>query len=87
MWWIYSKRTIKAASKQYMQKQILTELKELKTLIAKVIGTSDLPVEQQFSIEAIDKAAKEFQKMTAFFNSHNAFAAMISNKQFGEVVN
>ena len=46
-----------------MQKQILSEIKELKSLLAKVIGTSELPPEQQFSVEAIDKAAKEFQKL------------------------
>ena len=46
-----------------MQKQILSEIKELKSLLAKIIGTSDLPVEQQFSIEAVDKAAKEYQNL------------------------
>ena len=37
--------------------------KRIETVIAKLIGTSDLPVEQQFSIEAIEKAAREFQKL------------------------
>ncbi|SRR5258706_8618442 len=46
-----------------MQKQILAELKELKAIIAKVIGTGDLPPDERFSIEAIDKAAKDFHRM------------------------
>lgn len=46
-----------------MQKQILSELKEMKSILAKLIGTIDLPVDEQFSLEAINKAAKQFQKM------------------------
>lgn len=46
-----------------MQKQILNELKELKSLLAKIIGTSDLPEAEQFSIESIKKATKSFQKL------------------------
>jgi hypothetical protein len=46
-----------------MQKQILAELKELKSILARIIGTTDLPISEQFSMEAIDAAAKQFQKM------------------------
>ncbi len=48
-----------------MQKQILAELKELKSILAKLTGTSDLPVETAFSPEALTKAARHFQKMEA----------------------
>ncbi len=36
---------------------------EIKDLLAKLIGTSDLPKEKQFSEKAIEKAAKEFKKL------------------------
>jgi hypothetical protein len=44
-----------------MQKQILTELKELRSTIAKLIGSSDFPLEEQFSIKKVENAAKEFK--------------------------
>ena len=44
--------------------KILSEIKELKNLIAKLIGTSDLGPIEQFSKEALDKAAKEYQKLS-----------------------
>ena len=47
-----------------MQEQIIKELKELKTVISKLIGTSDLPAKERFSKEAILKACKEFQKLS-----------------------
>lgn len=47
-----------------MQKEILNEITELKKLLAAVIGTSDLKPGEQFSKEALDKAAKEFQKLS-----------------------
>lgn len=43
---------------------LLTEIKELKAAIAILIGTADLPPEEQFSKQALDKAAKQFQKMS-----------------------
>jgi hypothetical protein len=46
-----------------METDILKELKELKSILSKVIGSSDLPKREQFSIEAINKAAKEFRKL------------------------
>ena len=47
-----------------MQKELLAEIKELKTAISTLIGTSDLLPEEQFSKEALDKAAKQFQKLS-----------------------
>jgi len=37
-----------------MQNQLFAEIKELKTLLAKLIGTSDLPAKEQFSKDALD---------------------------------
>ena len=47
-----------------MQKELLAEIKELKTAISTLIGTSDLLPEEQFSKEALAKAAKQFQKLS-----------------------
>lgn len=47
-----------------MEEKILKEIKELKSLLAQLIGSSELPVKQQFSKEAITKAATEFQKLS-----------------------
>jgi hypothetical protein len=47
-----------------MQSQITTELKELKLLLSKLIGSSDLPSKEQFSPQIIDKAAREFKKLS-----------------------
>ena len=47
-----------------MQKELLAEIKELKIAISTLIGTSDLHPEEQFSKEALDKAAKQFQKLS-----------------------
>lgn len=38
-----------------MQKEFLAEIKELKTAICMLIGTSDLLPKEQFSKEALDK--------------------------------
>ena len=46
------------------QEKILNEIKQLKDLIAKVIGTSEFDPSEQFSKEALDKVAKEFQKLS-----------------------
>jgi len=46
-----------------MESQILSEIKEIKKLLSKVIGTSDLPAKQKFSKEALTNAAKEFRKL------------------------
>jgi hypothetical protein len=47
-----------------MQKSILSEIREIKTLLSKLIGTSDLPSTEQFSRQALDKVAKQFQKLS-----------------------
>jgi hypothetical protein len=47
-----------------MEKEILSEIKQLKSAISKLIGTSDFPIKEQFSKEALDKAAKQFQKLS-----------------------
>lgn len=44
--------------------EILQELKELKLVLAKLIGHPDPSVTEPFSQEALDKAAKEFQKLS-----------------------
>lgn len=49
----------------YMRNQILSELRELKSLMAQLIGTADQPREEQFSKEALSKASKLFVKMAA----------------------
>jgi hypothetical protein len=46
-----------------MEKEILEELKQFKSLFLKVTGTSDIPATEIFKKEALDKAAKQFQKM------------------------
>ncbi len=48
-----------------MENQVIKELQEIKQILARMLGTIDLPANQRFSSEAIDKVAKEFQKMTA----------------------
>jgi hypothetical protein len=47
-----------------MEEEILKEIKALKSIIAQVIGSSELPAKQKFSKEAIAKAAKEFEKLS-----------------------
>jgi hypothetical protein len=47
-----------------MEDKILNELKELRSLFAQLIGTSDLPDKQKFSKEAIKKANAEFKKLS-----------------------
>ena len=47
-----------------MEKEILSEIRQLKAAISKLIGTSELPAKEQFSKESLDKAAKQFQKLS-----------------------
>lgn len=47
-----------------MEEKIFDELKQIRRLLSKLIGTADLPANERFSMEAISKAAKEFQKLT-----------------------
>jgi hypothetical protein len=46
-----------------METKILEELKQIKFILSKITGTEDLPAKEKFSIEALDKAAKEYQNM------------------------
>ena len=46
-----------------MEDKIYIEIKQLRSLLAKVVGTQDLPKSEQFSKEAIRKAASEFRKL------------------------
>jgi len=48
-----------------MQRQILSELKELKFILAQLVGTADQPAQDQFSKDALSKASKLFTKMAA----------------------
>ena len=48
-----------------MQKQILAEIKELKSILSRLVGTSELHSEEQFSKDSLDKTAKLFLKMAA----------------------
>lgn len=47
-----------------MEDQILKEIKELRLLLSKIIGTSELPAKERFSKESISKAAAEFKKLS-----------------------
>lgn len=47
-----------------MEKQLMSEIKLLRSVISELIGTSDLPIKQQFSKEALDKAAKDFRNLS-----------------------
>ena len=47
-----------------MEKELLSQIKELKAIIAQLVGTSDLPLKERFSKEALAKAAKEFQNLS-----------------------
>jgi hypothetical protein len=47
-----------------MDKQILDEIFLIKTILSKLIGTSDGVSSDRFSNEALNKAATEFQKMS-----------------------
>ena len=44
--------------------QILAEIRELKQILSKVIGTTYESSENRFSVEALDKAAKDFHQWT-----------------------
>lgn len=46
-----------------METNILEEIREIRMILSKITGTKDLPEEDKFSEEALEKAAKEFQNM------------------------
>jgi hypothetical protein len=47
-----------------MANNILAEITEIKRILAHLVGTTDIPISQQFSTAALDKAAKEFNKLS-----------------------
>jgi Ca2+-binding EF-hand superfamily protein len=47
-----------------MEDKVFTEIKQIRKLLSELVGTTDLPVAQKFSKEAITKAAKEFRKLS-----------------------
>ncbi len=47
-----------------MENKLLSEIKELKAILAQLVGTADLPSKERFSKEALAKAAKEFQNLS-----------------------
>ena len=51
-----------------MKDEAIILLKEIKESLSIVIGTNNLPAEKQFSIEALNKAAKEFSKLRKDYN-------------------
>jgi hypothetical protein len=46
-----------------MSKKIMQELTAIKLILAKLIGTSDQPAKERFSQDALDNAARQFQKL------------------------
>jgi hypothetical protein len=47
-----------------MEKEILDEIRQLRFAITKILGTSDKPHDLQFPIEVLEKAEKEYQRLT-----------------------
>ena len=51
------------ANQQELDTKVLKEIRQVKNLLAELIGTSDEPAKQKFSKAAISKAAKEFREL------------------------
>lgn len=47
-----------------METKILSEIQDIRMLLAKILGTEELPKERQFSMEAIEKIAAVFKKLS-----------------------
>lgn len=47
-----------------MQDKILSEIKQIRIVLSELVGTSDSPVKQKFSKEALANAAKEFRNLS-----------------------
>jgi hypothetical protein len=47
-----------------MEKQLLQEIQDIKSILARIIGTADQAVEDRFSVEALDKMAKDFKRLS-----------------------
>ncbi len=52
------------AMDQSPEERILAEAKQIKKVSSDLVGTSDKPAIEKYSIEALDKAAKEFRKLS-----------------------
>lgn len=46
-----------------MQEKALKELKDIKRILSRVVGTYELPANQRFSKKALDQAAKEYRDL------------------------
>ena len=47
-----------------METKILKEIKQVRDLLSKLVGTYDLPAKERFSTQALDKAALEFKRLS-----------------------
>lgn len=47
-----------------MEEKVYKELKQIRSLLSELVGSSELPANKRFSKEAIAKAAKEFRKLS-----------------------
>lgn len=47
-----------------MEEKAIKELKEIKRIISRMVGTYELPANQRFSKKALDQAAKEFRDLS-----------------------
>jgi hypothetical protein len=68
-----------------VEEQILNELKELKSILTHIVGTSDLSKEVQISQENLDKAAKAFKKLSIERNEwieESAISKIIKNAPY-----
>lgn len=52
------------AMEQSSEEKILAEVKQIKRVLSDLVGTSDKPAKEKFSKEALDKAAKEYRKLS-----------------------
>ena len=48
----------------HMDDKTLKEIKEIRLLLSKIIGTSDLPIKERFSNNALDEAANHFRVLS-----------------------
>jgi len=49
---------------QNTEDKILSEIKQIRKVLSDLVGTTDQPAKEKFSKEALDKAAKEFRKLS-----------------------
>ena len=69
-----------------MEDKIYKEIKEVRLLLSKLIGTSDLPEKQKFSTEALDKAAVEFKNLSTIlvlnFHCYQIYASRDNKRSY-----